>query len=249
MPKYKNFKTIKKLGVVKYSEVFLTLQIQTGFLVALKVIQKALIIKEMMQSQLESEIVLVLEYCSHGQLNTVQQTKQNKRFTEKEAAQLVQQITFALMYIHNLDLIHIDIKPDNILLNFGQVKLADFSFYVYSPDEYKQTQCGTLIYASPEILEDDMYDKKIDIWGLGVLTYELCFGKPLWKENQQELIKTTCFMIPYTASRDLRNFIENLVKRLSCERYTAQKAYNHGWFQRSMQVIPYYISSKDGLFN
>ncbi|CAD8188508.1 unnamed protein product [Paramecium pentaurelia] len=273
MPKYKNFKIIKRLGVGKYSEVFLAIQIQTGFLVALKVIQKALIIKEMMQGQLaweikiqyllehpnitrlytffqtQTEIVLVLEYCSHGQLNTVQQTKQNKKFTEKEAAQLVQQITFALMYIHNQDVIHRDIKPDNILLSFGQVKLADFSFCVYSPDEYRQTQCGTLIYASPEILEGDMYDKKIDIWGLGVLTYELCFGKPPWKENQQELMKTACFMIPYTASRDLRDFIENLVKRLSRERYTAQQAYNHAWLQRSMQVLPFYISTNEVLFN
>ncbi|CAD8125243.1 unnamed protein product [Paramecium sonneborni] len=273
MPKYKNFMTIKRLGVGKYSEVFLALQIQTGFLVALKVIQKALIIKEMMQGQLaweikiqylldhpnitrlytffqtQTEIVLVLEYCSHGQLNSVQQTKQNKRFNEKEAAQMVQQITLALMYIHNQDVIHRDIKPDNILLSFGQVKLADFSFCVYSPDEYRQTQCGTLIYASPEILEGDMYDKKIDIWGLGVLTYELCFGKPPWKENQQELMKTACFMIPYTASRDLRDFIENLVKRLSRERYTAQQAYNHAWLQRSMQMIPFYISTNENLFN
>ncbi|CAD8191359.1 unnamed protein product [Paramecium octaurelia] len=273
MPKYKNFKTIKKLGVGKYSEVFLAIQIQTGFLVALKVIQKALIIKEMMQGQLaweikiqyllehpnitrlytffqtQTEIVLVLEYCSHGQLNTLQQTKQNKKFTENEAAQLVQQITLALMYIHNQDVIHRDIKPDNILLSFGQIKLADFSFCVYSPDEYRQTQCGTLIYASPEILEGDMYDKKIDIWGLGVLTYELCFGKPPWKENQQELMKTACFMIPYTASRDLRDFIENLVKRLSRERYTAQQAYNHGWLKRSMQVVPFYITSNEVLFN
>ncbi|CAK58713.1 unnamed protein product (macronuclear) [Paramecium tetraurelia] len=273
MPKYKNFITIKRLGVGKYSEVFLAIQIQTGFLVALKVIKKAQIIKEKMQGQLaweikiqyllehpnitrlytffqtQSEIVLVLEYCSHGQLNTVQQTKPNKKFVENEAAQLVQQITFALMYIHNQDVIHRDIKPDNILLSFGQVKLADFSFCVYSPDEYRQTQCGTLIYASPEILEGDMYDKKIDIWGLGVLTYELCFGKPPWKENQQELMKTACFMIPYTASRDLRDFIENLVKRLSRERYTAQQAYNHAWLQRSMQVLPFYIQTNEALFN
>lgn len=48
MPKYKNFRIIKRLGVGKYSEVYLAIQIQTGFLVALKVIQKALIIKEQM---------------------------------------------------------------------------------------------------------------------------------------------------------------------------------------------------------
>ncbi|CAK82785.1 unnamed protein product (macronuclear) [Paramecium tetraurelia] len=234
--KYKNFAIIKKLGDGQYSEVFLAMHIQTGFLVALKVIQKSQIIKENMQAQLAweikiqyllehpnitklytffqtpTEIVLVLEYCSHGQLTALQQIQPVKKFQERIAAQYIQQITLALMYIHNQDVIHRDIKPDNILLSFGQVKLADFSFCVYSPDEERQTQCGTIIYASPQILEGETYDKKSDIWGLGVLTYELCFGKPPWKENQQELMKTACFMIPYTASRDLKDFIENLMK-------------------------------------
>ncbi|CAD8169723.1 unnamed protein product [Paramecium pentaurelia] len=270
--KYKNFTIIKKLGDGQYSEVFLAKHTQTGFLVALKVIQKSQIIKENMQAQLAweikiqyllehpnitklytffqtpTEIVLVLEYCSHGQLNTLQQMQPMKKFQERIAAQYVQQITFALMYIHNQDVIHRDIKPDNILLSFGLVKLADFSFCVYSPDEDRQTQCGTIIYASPQILEGETYDKKSDIWGLGVLTYELCFGKPPWKENQQELMKTACFMIPYTASRDLRDFIENLMKRLSRDRYTAQQAYNHAWLQRIAQIMPYYIKNNETLF-
>ncbi|CAD8045399.1 unnamed protein product [Paramecium sonneborni] len=270
--KYKNFDIIKKLGDGQYSEVFLAKHIETGFLVALKVIQKAQIIKENMQAQLAweikiqyllehpnitrlytffqtpTEIVLVLEYCSHGQLNTLQQIQPMKKFQERIAVQYVQQITFALMYIHNQDVIHRDIKPDNILLSFGQVKLADFSFCVYSPDEDRQTQCGTIIYASPQILEGETYDKKSDIWGLGVLTYELCFGKPPWKENQQELMKTACFMIPYTASRDLKDFIENLMKRLSRDRFTAQQAYNHAWLQRIAQIVPYYITNNQSLF-
>ncbi|CAD8087783.1 unnamed protein product [Paramecium primaurelia] len=270
--KYKNFSIIKKLGDGQYSEVFLAKHTQTGFLVALKVIQKSQIIKENMQAQLAweikiqyllehpnitklytffqtpTEIVLVLEYCSHGQLNALQQIQPMKKFQERIAAQYVQQITLALMYIHNQDVIHRDIKPDNILLSFGQVKLADFSFCVYSPDEDRQTQCGTIIYASPQILEGETYDKKSDIWGLGVLTYELCFGKPPWKENQQELMKTACFMIPYTASRDLKDFIENLMKRLSRDRFTSQQAYNHTWLQRIAQIVPYYIKNNETLF-
>ncbi|CAD8089197.1 unnamed protein product [Paramecium primaurelia] len=250
---YKNFETIKKLGVGKYSEVFLAIQIQTGFLVTLKMIQKALIIKEIILGQLAWEIkiqylldhpnisrcipsfrlkvkfFLVLDYCSHEQLNTVQQAKQNKRFIEKDAVQLVQQIKFR----------H---QTRQYLVEFW---IGQISRLLYSKDD-RQIKCGTLIYASPEILEGD---KKIDIQGLGVLTYELCFGKPPWKENQQELMKTACFMIPNTASRDLRDFIENLVKRLSHGIYTAQQAYNHGQLQRSMQVILFYISSKDALFN
>ncbi|CAK58987.1 unnamed protein product (macronuclear) [Paramecium tetraurelia] len=271
--RFKNFKIIKKLGDGKYSEVFLARHLQTGFLVALKVIQKKQMIEEIMEAQLaweikiqylldhpnitklytffqtQTEIVLVLEYCSHGQLLGLLQKQQNQRFQEKEASNYVHQITFALMYIHNNDVIHRDIKPDNILLSFGQAKIADFSFCVYSPHAYRQTQCGTIIYASPEILEGDMYDKKSDIWGLGVLTYELCFGKPPWKEHQQELMKTACFLIPSSASKELREFIESLVKRLSRERLTAKQAYNHSWLQQTQQALPQFIQQNVTIFN
>ncbi|CAK92185.1 unnamed protein product (macronuclear) [Paramecium tetraurelia] len=271
--RFKNFKIIKKLGDGKYSEVFLARHLQTGFLVALKVIKKKQMIEEIMEAQLaweikiqylldhpnitklytffqtQTEIVLVLEYCSHGQLLGLLQKQPNQKFQEKEASNYVHQITFALMYIHNNDVIHRDIKPDNILLSFGQVKIADFSFCVYSPHAYRQTQCGTIIYASPEILEGDMYDKKSDIWGLGVLTYELCFGKPPWKEHQQELMKTACFLIPSSASKELREFIESLVKRLSRERLNAKQAYNHSWLQQTQQVLPLFIQENIIIFN
>ncbi|CAD8089504.1 unnamed protein product [Paramecium primaurelia] len=271
--RFKNFKILKKLGDGKYSEVFLAMHQQTGFLVALKVIQKKQMVEEIMEAQLaweikiqylldhpnitklytffqtQTEIVLVLEYCSHGQLLSLLQKQPNQKFQEKEASNYVHQITFALMYIHNNDVIHRDIKPDNILLSFGQAKIADFSFCVYSPHAYRQTQCGTIIYASPEILEGDMYDKKSDIWGLGVLTYELCFGKPPWKEHQQELMKTACFLIPSSASKELREFIESLVKRLSRERLTAKQAYNHSWLQQAQQILPQFIQENIMIFN
>ncbi|CAD8191068.1 unnamed protein product [Paramecium octaurelia] len=270
--RFKNFKIIKKLGDGKYSEVFLARHLQTEFLVALKVIKKKQMIEEIMEAQLaweikiqylldhpnitklytffqtQTEIVLVLEYC-HGQLLSLLQKQSNQKFEEKEASNYVHQITFALMYIHNNDVIHRDIKPDNILLSFGQAKIADFSFCVYSPHAYRQTQCGTIIYASPEILEGDMYDKKSDIWGLGILTYELCFGKPPWKEHQQELMKTACFLIPSSASKELREFIESLVKRLPRERLNAKQAYNHSWLQQTQQILPQFIQENIIIFN
>ncbi|KAM3146451.1 hypothetical protein pb186bvf_001420 [Paramecium bursaria] len=263
--RYKNFLILKNLGKGKYSEVYLAKHIQTGFSVALKVIKKAQILKEKMEAQLAweikiqylldhpnivklytffqttTEIVLVLEYCPHGQLYDLLQQQPNKRFTEREAAIFTQQVTMALMYIHNNDVIHRDIKPENILLSYGQAKIADFSFCVYSPHEYRQTQCGTALYCSPEIMEGDLYDKRSDMWGLGVMTYELCFGVPPWKENQLEQIKLAQYLVPSAASNDLKDFIESLVKRLPRDRLSARQAINHPWLAQTTQPIPFFI--------
>ena len=71
---------------------------------------------------------------------------------------------------------HRDIKPENILLVFGVVKLADFGCAAFCESE-RSTFCGTLDYASPEILNSQNYDFQVDIWCIGILTYELLTGK------------------------------------------------------------------------
>lgn len=58
------------------------------------------------------------------------------------------------------------------------MKLADFGWSIYAPDQMRNTFCGTLDYMSPEIMQGSDYDFKIDIWCIGILTYELLAGKP-----------------------------------------------------------------------
>jgi len=91
-------------------------------------------------------------------------------------------VTSALSFLHASGVLHRDIKPENILLSYGNAKLADFSFCIYSPNEYRRTFCGTIEYTSPEVMSGDLYDSKSDLWGLGVLAYELCFGLTPWSE-------------------------------------------------------------------
>ena len=55
------------------------------------------------------------------------------------------------------------------------VKLCDFGWAVHSP-LMRGTRCGTPLYASPEMVREEEYDSKIDIWNIGVLTYELLYG-------------------------------------------------------------------------
>jgi serine/threonine protein kinase len=73
--------------------------------------------------------------------------------------------------------LHRDIKPENLLINTHDVvKLSDFGYSVYSPHDIRKSFCGTLAYLSPEMLEGAVYGSSVDIWGLGVLCYELLSG-------------------------------------------------------------------------
>lgn len=87
----------------------------------------------------------------------------------------------ALQYTHSKGIIHRDIKPENILMDVnGSLKLADFgwsNFFMPNSKDLRETFCGTLDYIAPEMLEKKhKHDHNVDIWAVGVLTYELLTG-------------------------------------------------------------------------
>jgi aurora kinase len=85
----------------------------------------------------------------------------------------------ALQYCHTKHVIHRDIKPENLLLGLGgELKIADFGWSVHAPSSRRKTLCGTLDYLPPEMVEGREHDFAVDIWSLGVLTYEFLFGGP-----------------------------------------------------------------------
>ena len=84
------------------------------------------------------------------------------------------------MYMHSKQIIHRDIKSENLLDCMGTIKLADFGWSVHSPSDKRKTMCGTLDYLPPEMVSKCRkdYDSSIDIWALGILSYEFCVGRP-----------------------------------------------------------------------
>ena len=73
---------------------------------------------------------------------------------------------------------HRDLKPENLVNCNGVIKLCDFGYSTRDSKDNRKTLCGTLDYLAPEIVNKETYSKKIDIWDVGVLTYEFLCGQP-----------------------------------------------------------------------
>lgn len=100
-------------------------------------------------------------------------------------AKVALQMLCGLSYLHSKNQLHRDIKPANVLLNSqGQLKLSDFGISRELPEEvdFSKTAVGTRSYMSPERIEGGRYSFKSDVWGLGLILYEL--GAPATIQRQ-----------------------------------------------------------------
>jgi calcium-dependent protein kinase len=126
---------------------------------------------------------IVMEYCNGGEL--FEHLKARGRFSECESASVIQQLLSAIKHLHDKNIAHRDLKPENIIfVNQGrekriQIKLIDFglSKHLTSDLAKMDTKLGTPYYVSPEVLEGN-YDKRCDLWSIGVMTYMLLSGNP-----------------------------------------------------------------------
>ncbi len=127
-----------------------------------------------------------MELASRGSLfNAI---KRQKKIPEKEAALYLRDIIKAINYLHTRDppILHRDIKPENILLNDdNKCKIADFGWSNVQ-DDVRNTFCGTPDYLAPEMIEGVGHNEKLDIWTIGILTYELLHGVPPFSRNMDQ---------------------------------------------------------------
>lgn len=100
------------------------------------------------------------------------------RIPEETAQKILYCISDAVSLIHSKGIAHRDIKLANILVkkNF-QIKLADFGFAKEMQADMMKTYCGTPITMAPEILLNRPYNLKCDIWSLGIIAFQLIYGR------------------------------------------------------------------------
>lgn len=124
---------------------------------------------------------VVIELARGGDL--MRRISRRKRYTESDGRMLAREFLSAIEHIHKCNVVHRDLKPDNILLESDGddrigIKVADFGFAKELPKGgHLKSRCGTPAYVAPEICVGVPYGKGVDIWSCGVILYLLLSGK------------------------------------------------------------------------
>merc|ERR1740116_711123 len=139
--------------------------------------------------QTPKKLYFVLEYCAGGELFF--HLSRAARFTETRAKFYIVELLLAIQYLHGLNIIYRDLKPENVLLSsFGHVKLTDFGLSKEGIEDNHsaKTMCGTPEYLAPEILDKRGHGKAVDWYSVGALTYEMLTGlPPYYSKDRQQL--------------------------------------------------------------
>lgn len=191
---------------------------------------------------------IVMELLSGGEL--FERIVKKGCFSEPEAAALFSQIMLSMEYLHSLDIVHRDVKPENILYiadGSNDVKLIDFGYAgVWSPDKPLTGLCGTPDYVAPEVLtwydDDDKgtaYGKGSDLWSLGVLLYVILSGcSPFSADAEEQLLKQVAeakYEFYEHEWKDVSDNAKDLIKRLlvvdPAQRLSMQQLLAHPWLK------------------
>ena len=183
----------------------------------------------------EKFIYFILEYCEQGDLYKFL----NKRtMKEKYAKKYMIQLVEGLKYLYEKKIIHRDLKPQNIMITKDNiVKIIDFGFARYfESNKMLNTLCGTPLYMAPEIICDNNYNNKSDLWSIGIILYEIIFGvRPYNGNNLTNLMKCINnseinFPKKINISNDCKELIKKLLIKEPILRINWDDFFNHKWF-------------------
>jgi serine/threonine protein kinase/Ca2+-binding EF-hand superfamily protein len=207
-----------RIGTGRYSNVFSSTEIATGYTWAIKVIDKTRLDdneREMLRSEIaimrvlnspyvvqmkelfeeKDHLYLVTELVEGGELFA--RILHKKVLSEYSCYHITKQLLLTVKYLHDVGIIHRDIKPENILLadrsELPVIKLADFGLSkLIGPEDLLYAPCGTLAYVAPEVLTQTGYTRKADLWSIGVVAYLMLRGKlPFDSKDKRALIEKT----------------------------------------------------------
>ena len=184
---------------------------------------------------------LVLEYCNGGELKNAldkYKLKYNKAFSEEIVQYLMRQIVDAMNYLHSRNIMHRDIKLENILLNYDSeedknnlnimkatVKIVDFGFAIYLKNALTESVVGNPLNMDPLILKKLTsngrikklgYDTKADVWSLGSICYEMLIGKPAFDaediDDLVDKIEKGDYRVPKNVSKEIVSFLNGMLQ-------------------------------------
>nr|XP_040052327.1 serine/threonine-protein kinase ULK1a isoform X3 [Gasterosteus aculeatus aculeatus] len=194
-------------------------------------------------------VYLVMEYCNGGDLAEYLHSKGTLR--EDTIRVFLQQIGQAMKVLQSKDILHRDLKPQNILLCHPEgrrsspintsIKIADFGFARHlQTNTMAATLCGSPMYMAPEVIMSQNYDAKADLWSIGTIVYQCLTGKaPFHASTPQELRlfyesnRTLLPNIPKETSPNLRHLVLGLLQRNHKERFGFDEFFHHPFLEAS----------------
>jgi serine/threonine protein kinase len=254
------YKLGKPLGKGAFGKVYLGVHKLTGLKVAIKTIEKTFMQDERTRKKVFQEVyimnkvhdknvirllelfespkhlMIVLEYAGGGDLLQLLRTR--GKLHESEARPIFKQVIDAVQACHREDIIHRDIKLDNILLNeeLTLIKLCDFGVSRVAKRGSKLTeQCGTPAYLAPEIIVNEGYEPFfVDVWSMGILLYALMSATvPFKAKTVPELHKIILrgkYEFPEYFSEVSKSFIAEMLNPVPHLRIKLEDLKKHEWF-------------------
>ncbi|KAL1501903.1 hypothetical protein ABEB36_007137 [Hypothenemus hampei] len=195
-----------------------------------------------------TEMVLVLELAAGGELQHILDGGQC--LSEPEARKAMKQILEGLSYLHDRNIAHLDLKPQNLLLsmvdNCDDIKLCDFGISkVLKPGVTVREILGTVDYVAPEVLSYDPICLSTDIWSVGVLAYVLLSGfSPFGADDKQQtflnISKCALSFEPehfHDVSGDAINFIKSALIVDPRQRPSVHELLDHPWISLKANIV------------
>ncbi|XP_053349780.1 serine/threonine-protein kinase 17A isoform X1 [Clarias gariepinus] len=194
--------------------------------------------------EMSSEIVLVLEFAAGGEIFNQCVAERDEAFKEEDVKRLMRQILEGVAFLHKNNVVHLDLKPQNILLTsddpLGDIKIVDFglSRMVSSNQEIREIM-GTPEYVAPEVLNYEPISTATDMWSIGVLAYVMLTGMSpfLGADKQETFLNISQINVSYTEEelehldKAAIHFIKSLLIKEPEDRSTAEDCLKHPWLQ------------------
>ncbi|ODV95353.1 hypothetical protein PACTADRAFT_41952 [Pachysolen tannophilus NRRL Y-2460] len=190
----------------------------------------------------KDKIYIVTQLAIGGEL--FERIVEKGSFTENDAGEVIYQILLALGYLHDQDIVHRDVKPENVLYldksDSSPIVLADFGIAkkLSTPDQLLTSMAGSFGYVAPEVLKGTGHGKPCDIWSLGVITYTLLCGYlPFRAENVHDFLEEVNYNNPVifherywsNISKDARFFILKALAPNPSDRPTVRELLTDSW--------------------
>ncbi|KAI4335450.1 hypothetical protein L6164_014094 [Bauhinia variegata] len=264
----------RTIGEGTFAKVKLGVNSDNGQYVAMKIIDKQMVLKSDLKYQVQREIrtmkllhhpnivrihevigtktkiYIVMEYVAGGQLSD--KLSYNRKFDECEARKMFQRLIDAVDYCHNKGVYHRDLKPDNLLLDSnGNLKVSDFGLSTLrKPNDLLTTACGSPCYVAPELLWNKGYHgAAADVWSCGVILFELLAGYlPFDDRNLLSLYKKISraeYACPPWFTQSQRKLIARILEPNPRKRITILEIVEDAWFQIDYVTACEYESDQD----